>query len=273
MPLRTPFRDSDLMTAPSRTEIEFNGWIPIDDPVGRYSTGIGDLDRLLGGGFHRGSLALISSDESVGLEDLDLLLFPTFLNMLCQSRGMIAMLPSRDSPHDFRARLTRYVTRRRFDTRVRVVDYAGEDEGHPYVVNLNFGGDLVPPAVRVKARAKATALMVEAERAVQGERKKPFLELTAFEVFETLLGAEKALQLFFQGIKRTRQMQNLAIGLLGPGLACAAGVRRMADTEFALHRDEVGLILRGVRPAFPSHVVIRDPRAGVPHVSFVPQPT
>jgi hypothetical protein len=141
----------------------------------------------LGGGFRPGGLALFSLDETVGLEDLDLLLFPTFLNMLYHSRGMIAMLPSRDSPHDFRTRLTRFVTRRRFDSRVRVVDYVGEDEGLSFVVNLNFGGDRASPAAQTKARGKATAMMVEAESVVRGERKKPFLELTAFEVFETLL--------------------------------------------------------------------------------------
>jgi hypothetical protein len=273
MPLRTPFGDSSVITPSTRSENDLNGWIPIDDPEGRYSTGIGELDRLLGSGFQRGSLALITMDEPVGLEDLDLLLFPTFLNKLYQSRGMIAMLPSRDSPRAFRTRLTRYVTRRRFDRRVRVVDYVGEDEGHPYVVNLNIGGDSVPPAAQRKARTRATAMKVEAERGIRGERRKPFIELTAFEVFESLLGTEKALQLFFQGIKRARQMQHLAIGLLGPGLSCAAAVRRMADTEFALHREEVGLIIRGIRPTFPGHVVIRDPRAGAPHVAFVPQPT
>lgn len=250
------------MSASGKVAEKENGWKPIPDPADRYSSGIADFDRLLGGGLQRGSLALFGMDETVGLEDLDLLLFPTFLNMLYQSRGMIAMLPSRDSPHDFRARLTRYVTRRRFDSRVRVVDYVGEDEGLSYVVNLNF-----------KGRDKATAKMVEAERIVRGERKKTFIELTAFEIFETLLGVDGAMRLFFQGIKRARQMGNLAIGLLGPGLGCAAGVRRMADTEFTLHRNEVGLIIRGVRPSFSSYVVIRDVHAGAPHVAFVPQPS
>jgi hypothetical protein len=244
------------------------------DPAGRYSTGIADFDRLLGGGFQRGSTALIGLDETVGTEDLDLLLFPTFLNTLYQSRGIIAVLPSRDSPHGFRARLTRFVTRRRFDSRVRVIDYVGEDEGPPYVVNLNRKrADVIqrtnPPKVREAARAK----MVEAERVVQGNRTKPFLELTAFEIFETLMGAAKATQLFFLGVKRTRHIGNLGVGLLGPGLGCAAGVRRMADTEFELHRDEVGLIIRGVRPSFSSYVVTGDLHAGPPHVAFVPRPS
>ncbi|MGA7750944.1 MAG: gas vesicle protein GvpD basic region 2 domain-containing protein, partial [Gallionella sp.] len=95
------------MPGPAKSTQKANGWKPIPDPEGRYSTGIADFDRLLGGGFQRGSVALFGMDETVGLEDLDLLLFPTFLNMLYQSRGMIAILPSRDSPHDFRARMTR----------------------------------------------------------------------------------------------------------------------------------------------------------------------
>lgn len=253
------------MPVPKKLAQDVDGWRPIPDPEGRYSTGIPDFDRLLSGGFQRGSFALFSMDETVGTEDLDLLLFPTLLNVLYQSRGIIAMLPSRDSPHDFRARLTRFVTRRRFDSRVRIPEYVGEDRGPPYVVNLDIRGP--------KAKDRAMAKMVAAEKAVQGGRKKPFLELTAFEVFDTLLGSEKATQLFFWGVKRSRMLGNLGIGLLGPGLGCAAGVRRMADTEFALHRNEVGLLIRGVRPSFPSYVVTGDLRQGPPHVAFVPQPS
>ncbi|MGA7476091.1 MAG: gas vesicle protein GvpD basic region 2 domain-containing protein [Thermoplasmata archaeon] len=262
------------MPGPAKSTQKANGWKPIPDPEGRYSTGIADFDRLLGGGFQRGSVALFGMDETVGLEDLDLLLFPTFLNMLYQSRGMIAILPSRDSPHDFRARMTRYVTRRRFDSRVRIIDYIGEDEGPPYVVNLNNHRGLPDrPSTTPKARKVAIAKMVEAERVVQGGRKKTFLEVTAFEVFETLLGVDKAMQMFFYGAKRTRAIGNLGIGLLGPGLGCAAGVRRLADTEFALHRDDVGLIIRGVRPSFSSCVVTSNLEVGRPHVAFVPRPS
>jgi hypothetical protein len=262
------------MPGPAKAAQKANGWKPIPDSEGRYSTGIGDFDRLLGGGFQRGSMALFGMDETVGLEDLDLLLFPTILNMLYQSRGMIAILPSRDSPHDFRARVTRYATRRRFDSRVRIIDYIGEDEGPPYVVNLNSKRGLPDGAATTpKERKVAIAKMVQAERVVKGGRKKTFLEVTAFEVFETLLGVDKAMQMFFYGAKRTRAIGNLGIGLLGPGLECAAGVRRLADTEFALHRDDVGLIIRGVRPSFSSYVVTSNLQAGRPHVAFIPRPT
>ena len=218
-------------------------------------------------------MALFRLDESVGLEDLDLLLFPTYLNFLYQSRGILAVLPSRDSPHGFRARLTRYASRRRFDSRIRVLDYVGEDEGLSYVVSIKSTQfDPRPKTSERKVKEQAIAKVVAAERTVQGGRKKPFIELNAFEVFDTLVGTEKALQMFYYGIKRIRNVDNLGIGVLGPGLGCAAGVRRMADTEFELHRDEVGLIIRGIRPAFPSHVVTGDPARGRPHVAFVPGP-
>jgi len=259
------------MRASAKTSPRTDGWKPLPDPEGRYSTGIADFDRLLGGGFRRGSFALYTMDETVGLEDLDLLLFPTYLNILYHSRGIIGVLPSRDSPHDFRARMTRYVTRRRFDSRVRIVDYVGEDEGPPYVVNLASRGTVID-TTSPTARKKAIAKMEEAERVVQGGRKKTFLETTAFEVFETLLGVDRALKMFFYGVKRTRAIGNLGIGLLGSGLGCAAGVRRLTDTEFELHRDEVGLIIRGVRPAFSGCVVTPDLQAGPPHVAFVPRP-
>jgi len=272
--LRTPYDHVAFMPISARPASRAGGWRAIPDPDGRYSTGIADFDRLLGGGIPRGTMMIFSMDDTVGLEDLDLILFPTVLNMLYQSRGMIAVLPSRDSPHDFRARMTRYVTRRRFDSRVRVIDYVGEDVGPPYVVNLNPRGELPDhTAKNPRARKEAIAKMVEAEKVVQGGRKRTFIELVAFEVFETLMGVDKALQMFFYGIKRTRSVGNLGIGLLGPGLGVSAGVRRLCDSEFSLHRDEVGLIVRGVRPAFSSCVVTTDLAAGPPHVAFVPRPS
>jgi hypothetical protein len=264
------------MRAPLTAANHPTGWKPIPDPAGRFSSGIPDFDRLLGGGFKRGSLALFLTDETVGLEDLDLLTFPSYLNSLYQSRGIVAVLPARDSPHDFRARLTRFATRRRFDTRVRIFDYVGEDQGLSYVAtmkNPDSDVDILRPRRDPKARKQAIAKAVATEKTAQGGRGRPFVESVAFEVFDTLMGSENAAKLLFHGIKRTRQLGNLGIGFLGPGLGCAAAVRRMVDTEFSLRRAEVGLIIRGIRPSFPSFLVTEDAASGLPHVAFVPRPT
>jgi hypothetical protein len=276
--LRTPFDHSSPMPGSATIANEAKSWTPIPDPGDRYSSGIPDFDRLLGGGFKRGSLALFEMDETVGQDDLDLLLFPTILNLLYQSRGVVAVLPSVDSPHDFRARMSRFVTRRRFDNRVRVVDYTGEDEGLAYVVSLK-GMNPNPKRVGTpnwssnpKVIQEDVRKMQAAERAAQGNRKKSYLELNSIEVADTLAGGEAASRMFFYGVKRARSTGNLVIGLLTPGVECAAVIRRMADAKFKLHRDEVGLIIRGLRPSFPSYLVSEDHPAGPPHVAFVPRP-
>ncbi|MFY9716492.1 MAG: gas vesicle protein GvpD basic region 2 domain-containing protein [Thermoplasmata archaeon] len=261
------------MRAPNRVVAKVDEWTPRPDPNGRFSTGIADFDRLLGGGFLRGSMVIVNWDLSVGTEDLDLLLFPPILNMLHHSRGMIAVLPSRDSPDEFRARLTRYVTRRRFDSRVRVVDYAGEGEGRSYVVTIRGKAmDAGPGAASEKEKKAAIAKLVGAEKAAAGNRQNPFLELYSLDVMETLMGQDEAARMFFHGAKRSRQMGNLLIALMGPGVGSGVAARRMAGSEIELRHDDVGLVVRGVRPAFPGHVVTIDTAAGAPHVAFVPRP-
>lgn len=261
------------MRAPTRIKSHASEWKPRPDPDGRYSTGIADFDRLLDGGFPRGSVVLLGYDETVTTEDLDLLLFPSILNMLYHSRGMISILPSRDSPHSFRARLTRFATRRRFDSRVRIVDYVGEDEGLSYVVSIHNKA-MEPDALPAEKEKKAAiAKMVAAEKAAAGSRSKPFLELFSLEVMETLMGPDQAAKMFFHGAKRSRHLGNLLLVPMAPGLASAVAARRLADSEVQLHHDEVGLIIRGVRPPFPGHVVTLDNAAGPPHVAFVPRPS
>ncbi|HEY6238570.1 MAG TPA: gas vesicle protein GvpD basic region 2 domain-containing protein [Thermoplasmata archaeon] len=248
-------------------------WTVSPDSTERFSTGIPDLDRLLGGGLRRGSLALCNLDATVDPTDHELLLTPMLLNFLHQSNGVIAVLPSRQSPHAFRAHLTRWVSRRRFDSRVRVVDYVGEDSGAPYVVGIDGGSATKgsPKARRLRGRADMAKMQL-AETAVRGARSRMFLEMMAFEIAEILFGPEKAGRMFLHGIKRTREVGNLCLGMLRPGLGCGDTVRGMADIEFTLHRDDLGLGLRGIRPRFPNHLVAFEPQRGEPYVSLTRAP-
>jgi hypothetical protein len=249
-------------------------WTPIADTPDRFSSGILHLDRLLGGGFRRGSMALFQFDETTETADRELLLTPTLLNFLYQSNGVMAVLPSRESPQKFRTHLTRWASRRLFDTRVRVIDYVGEATDLPYVVSVEHKrAPDVPPRVARQKRAKAMADMAAAERAVRGARSRMFLELVAFEMGEMIAGPELAAAMFLHGIKRTRSVGNLCLGLLRPGLGCRDAVRGMADVELGLHRSDVGLLLRGIRPVFPEHLVGIDPQRGEPHVMLTPAPT
>jgi hypothetical protein len=258
----------------ARTPEPSNGpWIPVPDTAERFSSGTPEFDRMLGGGFPRGGLALFEVDHSATPEDRAVLLTPTLLNFLYQSRGVLAVLSSRESPAGFRVGLTRWVSRRRFDTRVRVVVYAGgEDAETPYVVDLSKGlGNQGPRKEGAAKRSREhMAKMVTAETAVEGVRTKPFVEMVSFEIADMLFGSEVAGRMFFHGVKRARMVGNLVLGILRPGVGCAEAVRGMADVALALERTELGLTVRGLRPHFPAHLVVVDPRLGPPHVSFLP---
>jgi hypothetical protein len=257
---------------------ESNGdWTPTPDTTERFSTGIPDLDRLTGGGYLRGAMTLFEVDGAIEPGDRALVMTPTYLNFLYQSRGVLAVLPARESPHDFRAHLTQWVSRRRFDTRVRIVDYIGEDEELPYVVSLKSSarhrrgnGRQKTPADEARDAKGDMAKMDVAEKAVRGARTKPFMETVAFEIGDMLFGPEVATRMFFHGIKRSRIVGNLALGILRPGVGCAEAVRGMADIVVALGRNELGVTVRGIRPTFPLHLAVINPRLGAPHVSFLP---
>jgi gas vesicle operon resressor len=250
-----------------------DSWSPTPDTADRFSSGIPQFDRLMGGGFPRGGLALFEVDHSVGPADRSLLLTPTLLNFLYQSRGVLAVLSSRESPNGFRTDLTRWVSRRRFDTRVRVVVYAGgEDAETPYVVDLSksLRAMKAPRAAQNKNRDESMKKMQVAEVAVKGARKKPFLEMVSFEIADVLFGAEIAGRMFFHGVKRARMVGNLVVGILRPGVGCAEAVRGMADVTLGLQRTELGVTVRGIQPTFPPHLVVVDSKLGAPHVVFLP---
>jgi GvpD gas vesicle protein len=162
-------------------------WRPHRDPTGRFSTGVPSFDELLGGGFRHGGVVLVNADVTIGPEDLHGLLTPTWLNFLLQSRGLLAVLPARQSPEGFRKLLLEHTTRRLFDSRVRVIEYVGEGGPHaPYIVHAKHSLD--PPSK--KGREEAMVLMSRAERAVRGARGRPYVEYSALETLETLVGSE-----------------------------------------------------------------------------------
>jgi hypothetical protein len=268
--LRTRPTHLPIMPKPTRAKETTASWSPVPDTAERFSSGVADFDRLLGGGFRRGSHVLFEVDDSVEPADRSLLFTPIFLNFLYQSRGVLAVLSSRETPHGFRSDLTRWVSRRRFDTRVRVVVYVDEDAEVPYVVDLSKTRRNGTPAEKKKAGREAMAKMVTAEKAVRGVRSKPFVEMVAFEIADMLFGAETATAMFFHGVKRARMVGNLVVGVLRPGLACADSIRGMADVILGLERSELGVVVRGIRPVFPGHLVVVDPRLGAPHVTFLP---
>ncbi len=234
-------------------------WKPVADPERFYSTGIPDFDRMLGGGLRRGSFNAFEVDVNVGIDDYYMLFTPTFLNFLSQGRGIIAVLAAGESPEKLRETLVRHTPASQFDTRVRIPDYTVNETEDPYILPMaRFGRD------------EALRAMVTAEKVVAGPDRKPFIEYTAFDTFESLMGDQVAIRLYFQGVSRTKHVGNLGIGLLKPGLLVSSEILNMMDTYFRIINIDNAPCIYGIRPRTTIYAISPDPEKGAPHAVLTP---
>ena len=234
-------------------------WPATTDPERYYSTGIPDFDTLLGGGLRRGSFNAFEVDVNVGVDDYYMLFTPTFLNFLAQGRGMIAVLAAGESPEKLREALVKYVPPHHFDTRVRIPDYTISETEEPYILPMaRFGRD------------EAMRAMVTAEKAAAGPERKPFIEYMAFDTFESLMGDQVAIRMYFSGVSRTKHVGNLGIGLLKPGLLVSSEILNMMDTYFRIINIDNAPAIYGIRPRTPIYAISPDPEKGGPHAVLTP---
>ena len=234
-------------------------WRPLSDPERFYSTGIPDFDALLGGGFRRGSFNAFEVDVNVGIDDYYTLFTPTVLNFLSQGRGMIAVLAAGESHEKLRETLTKHVPSHVFDTRARIVDYAASETDLPYVVPMARYG-----------REEAQKAMTAAEKASGGPDRKPFLEYTAFDTLESLMGDQAAIRLYFYGVQRTKLNGNLGIGLIKPGLLVSSEILNMMDSYFRIINIDNAPCIYGIRPRTTIFSISVDPDKGSPHAKLTP---
>jgi KaiC/GvpD/RAD55 family RecA-like ATPase len=241
------------------TPAEPSVWHPVLDPERYYSTGIGDFDRLLGGGFRRGSFNAFEIDVNVGIDDYYMLFTPTFLNFLTQSRGIIAVLAAGESHEKLRDTLVRHTPPNVFDQRVRIVDYTANETEESYIVPMAHYG-----------RDEAMQAMVTAEKAARGPQQRPFLEYTSFDTLESLMGDQVAIRMYFHGVRRTKLVGNLGIGLLKPGLLVSSEILNMMDTYFRIINIDNAPCIYGIRPRTTIYSISFDTEAGAPHAKLTP---
>ncbi len=234
-------------------------WRPEADPERYYSTGIPDFDRLLDGGFRRGSFNAFEIDVNVGIDDYYMLFTPTFLNFLSQSRGIIAVLAAGESYEKLRDTLVRHTPPNVFDQRVRIVDYTASETEETYIVPMAHYG-----------RDEAMQAMVVAEKAARGPQQRPFLEYTSFDTLESLMGDQVAIRMYFHGVRRTKLVGNLGIGLLKPGLLVSSEILNMMDTYFRIINIDNAPCIYGIRPRTTIYSISTDPELGAPHARLTP---
>jgi len=240
-------------------EGESGNWTPLADPTGHFSTGIGALDEILGGGFREGSYNVIEGGENVSIEEFNLILRCIIMNFISHDRGMIAVMTGGVPPEIMREDISRFIGEDNFDTHVRVADYFLLETDKPYIMALGM-----------KKKEDGMRIWMENLSALRGTQNKPLLDFTGFDTVEYLKGGDVAIKDLFSGVGRIKISGDLGVGIIRPGLKLKQEIMNMADTYFKIVDINKYPCIYGIKPKTMIYAIVTDEKKGFPNVTLVP---
>ncbi len=258
---RGKFRSFDMEDSISDKK---TSWEPIVEKEGYYSTGIEDLDRILGGGYIPGSYNAVELGENVSLEDYYLLVRPIWLNFLTHDRGIVAVLVGGDTPENVRKDAISYLDHDKTEEYarkyVRIVDYFSEKDPRPYVMPMAG-----------KEREEVLEMYGSNLRELRGSGNRPLMDYVGFDTIEYLRGDTIAIKDLLSSVERTKKSEDIGLCAVRPGLKLGQEIANLADTYIRLFVKDRVLFLYGVKPKTGIYAVIVDEDRGMPYVRLEPE--
>jgi len=236
-----------------------NDWKPIESPEGKYSTGIEDMDELLGGGFDAGSYNVFEIEENVSNEEFFSVIRPLFLNFISQDRGVISVLSGGTHPENLRDDLIRFVPEELFNQKFRIVDHLTSESDKPYKL-----------ALAGKNQKQYRKIYNQSMTELRGEEDLGILDYHALDTLEYMRGGEMALQELLSGVANTKNSEDIGIGILKPGLNLSKEIKNMADNYFVLLSINKTPCIYGVKPKTGLYAIVTDKEKGSPYIQFKP---
>ncbi|WP_455391466.1 ATPase domain-containing protein [[Eubacterium] cellulosolvens] len=233
-------------------------WKSLPDNEVYFSTGIKDLDTLLGGGYRKGSYNVIEIADNVTSEEYLTIIRPIILNFLALNRGVIAVLTGGDHPETFRNDFTRFIDKKDFDVYMRIADYFSPDSDHPYIIPLGVGRD--------EAIKRWSETVIE----LRDKENKPILDFTGFDTLEYTRGESLAIRELLNGVSSTKVSKDLGLGIIKPGLKLTQGIKNMADTYLKILDITRCCCIYGLKPQTPLYVITPDQKLKFPSMRLTP---
>jgi len=239
-------------------ELQISGgkeWEPIEASEGKYSTGIEDIDELLGGGFDAGSYNVFEIQENVSNEEFFSVIRPLFLNFIAQKRGVIAVLSGGTHPDNLRDDLVRFVPEELFNQKFRIVDHLTSQTEKPYKL-----------ALAGKNPKQYRKIYNQSMKELRGEEDRGILDYHALDTLEYMRGGEMALQELLSGVANTKNSDDIGMGILKPGLNLSKEIKNMADNYFVLLSINKTPCIYGVKPKTGLYAIVTDKEKGSPYI-------
>jgi len=195
-------------------------WKAIPDTEARFSSGSDDLDRLLGGGFKKGSTILLDVGGGVPDAALEQLICQMTANFISQGRALMMVSPGVLDIQAFAQRMHRDLGESEFNGLAKIVEKGGNPivKDRPYIHSMKFEN----------LRQDFNDWMY-IYRAIRQKTGQAILEVIGIDTQEARYGEDVYKEFLSVSSEVTRNEGNLTIRVTRPGMASLT--RRCANVS------------------------------------------
>ncbi len=235
---------------------------PLPDPEGWFSTGVPDLDEIIGGGFPRGSNVLIEMVDNLEEGAHSLIMAPILANFAAHHRGVMVIPFPEESTEDSRELLEKAVGPGTSDRQLRVAEKIAldKDQSRPHIITLSFEDTRKDYERWDRERIR-----------LRHETKNPILEVISLETQEARFGEEEYKMALSLSAEVARREGDLIVRISKPGLpSLTQRVANASNVHLKLRRMHGAVVLYGERPQTPAYVVEAETAKGITRPKLIP---
>jgi len=204
-----------------------------------FSTGISDLDRIIGGGFEAGSVNLIMYSEEIPIAPLTLIT-PIIYQFVLNNRGVRIVSPPGYTAQQVKDTISEALSMEKIDKYCRILDYSGGETEHTKQI----------PHVELSKYFSKNAKTLHQVMLELGEKTcKPILAVDFIDVFEELYGVKSTLQYLPGFIAYIRETGNIALLLTVASSRLHKDLISLSDVYLHFFERNGAVFIRGVKPA------------------------
>jgi KaiC/GvpD/RAD55 family RecA-like ATPase len=214
---------------------------PIPDPPGSFSSGIPDLDELLGGGYPKGVTVMLEATQKLRSQEHQLFYLPTIANFMVQGRGAVVLPGPGVDAELLRRRILEYgLTEDEVNRLLRVLQLRVTVDGEP------------KPYVSVlpgKDAEKEYAEVLSVYDKLVKDTGHPALSVVAMDTMSDIFGSDASEYALSVDATRMRNRGALEIVVSKPGIkALVEKVSATSDVHLKLAREYGVTLLSGIKP-------------------------
>ncbi len=211
---------------------------------GEYiSTGIKDLDTLLGGGLKRGSYNVLELSTDVIEEAYRPIVYSMILNNILKKRGVFIAPAESSSSEDYFEEITKYID-------AENLKYLKILKGVPAAVKGKWFIDGYSPTP--EGRLEIWKMVMKHLTEISNG---PVLDITEYGAIESSFSKNEVIRLVSQGIKWMTEWKNVGVGILSEESEVKDKIMYLSNRYLRIRTINSLYCIEGVKPATPPHII------------------